>query len=653
MSRRRNAQDMQHVSPGGSSISSTRSDNRDGHNPRSDTDAETADALRPPAVGYRVPLYSQLVDAFGPKPVLAVGLTFFAVRGFGANGAASIQLPFYRDVLGIVDSSEYQRLAAIPLLGWALKPGAGLIADTFTLCGYRKRTYLILAILSAIAAYTFCGLISATQGGRSGASSTPSFPPSQESLGPVPLPSASSLAVVGAVALFVANIGLATTDLLTESVYAALMRRKRETGSTIVTWCWMCSTTGSVVALAAVGPLADAGQVTLLYLGTAAILCLALAPPVLNWYSEQRHPVADCGEHDRGEHDRIETPQWQAYAEPGHTAEPASGTSGDPERHPLSQIRRWWHGLLRQVSARLSGRHTSIAAHPQIAVFALAMSVATLAVAVTATLCGPGVRAGVLIVSVVCLSALSFECLPIWAARGNLFMFLKEAVYVQVPGALDYFYTADDQCVHGGPNFDYWYYQTVAGIVGCFASAAGTLLFEHSLSRRRYVWVFVVTTVAKIVASLFDIIIVTRYNVTHLGVSDKAMYLWGDTVVYNAVMMIDFMPMVVLMSRLCPPGIEAVMYALLAGYSNFGQNVARTLGEVLINAFGIRSELPCDFSRLPDLLLVAHFALPMLTFPLAFYLLPPRGLDEAIVSDESDEAELVEVHAVNRPGEPQ
>ena len=35
--------------------------------------------------------------------------------------------------------------------------------------------------------------------------------------------------------------------------------------------------------------------------------------------------------------------------------------------------------------------------------------------------------------------------------------------------------------------------------------------------------------------------------------------------------MMEFMPAVILTSKLCPIGIEATMFALLAGFQNFGQ----------------------------------------------------------------------------------
>ena len=43
---------------------------------------------------------------------------------------------------------------------------------------------------------------------------------------------------------------------------------------------------------------------------------------------------------------------------------------------------------------------------------------------------------------------------------------------------------------------------------------------------------------------------------------------------YQACYMLNFMPAVVLTSKVCPENMEATVYALLAGFQNFGQFVA-------------------------------------------------------------------------------
>jgi hypothetical protein len=46
----------------------------------------------------------------------------------------------------------------------------------------------------------------------------------------------------------------------------------------------------------------------------------------------------------------------------------------------------------------------------------------------------------------------------------------------------------------------------------------------------------------RVFASLVDIVMVKRWNVTVLGISDHMFYLLGDAIVYQIVYTLDFMP---------------------------------------------------------------------------------------------------------------
>ena len=106
----------------------------------------------------------------------------------------------------------------------------------------------------------------------------------------------------------------------------------------------------------------------------------------------------------------------------------------------------------------------------------------------------------------------------------------------------------------------------------------------------------------RVLASLVDIVLVKRWNLL-LGIPDKAFYLLGDAIIYQlccastafslplrsrsepddkraaalSADTLDFMPGVVLTSKLCPKHVEATTYALLAG-------VPRTLDGITIAA---------------------------------------------------------------------
>ena len=120
-------------------------------------------------------------------------------------------------------------------------------------------------------------------------------------------------------------------------------------------------------------------------------------------------------------------------------------------------------------------------------------------------------------------------------------------------------------------------------------------------------------------------------------------------VVYQIASMLNFMPSVILTSKLCPPQLEATMFALLAGFQNFGAMVAGSLGVELIAALGIRTggadadsadvapagAGTCDFSRLPHAIVLSHMLLPLLCIPLGYLLLPgARMTDQIRIEDD-------------------
>jgi hypothetical protein len=107
------------------------------------------------------------------------------------------------------------------------------------------------------------------------------------------------------------------------------------------------------------------------------------------------------------------------------------------------------------------------------------------------------------------------------------------------------------------------------------------------------------------------------------------------------------MPAVILTSKLCPKNMESTMYALLAGFQNLGQGIARSLGLFLISYYGVKTPAvatvadPCDFGGLASLVTVSHMLFPLITIPLTFCLIPNALLTDDLrpelpADDESD-----------------
>jgi len=226
------------------------------------------------------------------------------------------------------------------------------------------------------------------------------------------------------------------------------------------------------------------------------------------------------------------------------------------------------------------------------------------------------------------LSWYSFRALPRTLARSNFYMFLISVAYLDLSGPLAYFYTGRHGCIQDAPHFSYSYYLAVSNFVGSVGGALGAVLFQ-SMQKWSFRSAFVVTTCAQVIASLFDLLIIQRWNMA-IGMTDAAAYLFGDAACQNMAAMLAMMPCAVLTARLCPRGAEATVYAILAGFQNFGMSISSVLGARLCDAFGVvaSQEGPCDFGNLTKLVILAHVVAPMACVPLTFWLVPSARIDD-------------------------
>lgn len=229
------------------------------------------------------------------------------------------------------------------------------------------------------------------------------------------------------------------------------------------------------------------------------------------------------------------------------------------------------------------------------------------------------------------LTIISFKTLPKTLAKCNLYLFLSQVAYLSLDGPLGYFYTGNESCLPGGPNFSYGYYLSITNLFGGLFGIIGSLLFQcmQSWSFRS---AFRVTTLVTSIAAFFDLVIVKRWNLL-IGISDKAMFLFGDAACQQIAQMLLFMPGVLLNSLLCPRGAEATVYAILAGFQNFGQNIASALGVWLVRELGIKAGAKddvddCDFSRLDSAIVIGHMLLPLLVLPLTSCLIPDVKMND-------------------------
>lgn len=154
--------------------------------------------------------------------------------------------------------------------------------------------------------------------------------------------------------------------------------------------------------------------------------------------------------------------------------------------------------------------------------------------------------------SIICC-AMSIWAMPKVIAKANVFSFLQMVFYIQIQGVTDSFYMAKPDCLPDAPHFSYTFYSTIGQMISNLAAIGGVTGFTYIFSKRGYRLTMCVTTLIQMFASIFDIVIVKRWNIK-AGIPDHVMYICGAAIVYQVCYMLSWMPMVVLMSRLCPRG---------------------------------------------------------------------------------------------------
>lgn len=364
----------------------------------------------------------------------------------------------------------------------------------------------------------------------------------------------------------------AVVDLLAEGKYAEKMKQHPEAGGALPSFVWASLFAGALLAAVVAGPMADNGQLRGVFVLGIPAAASAAVPLVLGWFPDPVGAHAGCAKLLDGPNTRL--------------------------------------AILAGLMAAASLALTAVALHGASPAGRLAV-----ALGVSAALCAAAQR-----------------LLPPTIAKCNLYMFLASASHVSLVGALDYFYTAPKSCLEDGPHFNMTFFVTWSQIAASLASLAAVALFQGCMQEWRLRPLFWVSTVVRCAAAAVDLVIVNRLNVA-VGIPDKVAYMLGNNVAAAVAGQLDLMPAVVLTSKLCPPGMEATVYAILAGFQNFGGSVAAAVGSSLTSAFGVEADLEtneCSFQGLSALVLLCHIALPLCVVPLTFLLIPDAALKDPL-----------------------
>jgi len=140
-------------------------------------------------------------------------------------------------------------------------------------------------------------------------------------------------------------------------------------------------------------------------------------------------------------------------------------------------------------------------------------------------------------------------------------------------------------------------------LVTSVASLTGVWIFQRFLKTLPFRVIFGWSTVLSAVLGMTMLLLVTHTN-RALGIDDRWFSL-GDSLILTVMGQIAYMPVLVLAARLCPPGVEATLFALLMSVSNLAGLVSYELGAVLMHRLGITES---NFESLWVLVIIANLS---------------------------------------------
>lgn len=162
----------------------------------------------------------------------------------------------------------------------------------------------------------------------------------------------------------------------------------------------------------------------------------------------------------------------------------------------------------------------------------------------------------------------------IW--KPALFLFLWQSTPT-ADGAFFFFLTND---LHLGPEFLGRVRLITAG-----AGLVGVWLYNQYFKSYKIKDILFWSTILSFPLGMLPVLLITHVN-RDLGIPDTAL-IYGDDVALAALGQISFLPTLVLAARLCPKGIEAVLFATLMSIFNGAGTVGTEIGAVMTKWAGI------------------------------------------------------------------
>lgn len=165
------------------------------------------------------------------------------------------------------------------------------------------------------------------------------------------------------------------------------------------------------------------------------------------------------------------------------------------------------------------------------------------------------------------------------------YFFVRSALQPSISGASFYFFTDTDSEYSDGPHFSAFFYTTTIGLAGGVCTLLGVWSYARFMRAWRYRWIMAVASLVAALASVMQVLVYTRLN-RFVGIPDRA-FMLGETMIHHVLSQWIWIPGTVLLAQCCPHGMEATMYAVLAGAINLGDTLGSFNGAYLLHRLGV------------------------------------------------------------------
>lgn len=222
-------------------------------------------------------------------------------------------------------------------------------------------------------------------------------------------------------------------------------------------------------------------------------------------------------------------------------------------------------------------------------------------------------------------------------ANVAVFFLLYGMATPSLDGSTFYFYNDNASLYPDGPHFDKTFYVTVLNILGDVFNVCGMAMYAMFLKKWKYSSTLYFCQIILAVGHLLDAAQFKRLNLG-LGIDDHVMILGARTTI-TLVGRVSIITQTLLMSRMCPPGFEGTLFAILQGGNNMGHSVAHILGGALFEQSGVLPNgTETDANKFKNLwiLAVIEALLPLASMLLVPLLIPDAKQTELLTHEHHE-----------------